>query len=481
MKLYKALIFSILFSILLTSCFEDGDDNLINSGEINEFVWKGMNSWYFWQTEVNELADNIDSATYQELLNEYDTPKDFFNSLRFDYSNTDRFSWFIEDYIVQLQAFQGISKSFGLDFEGVQINNEGDVIIYITYVADNSPASNANIKRGDIINAINNQSINTDNYSNLASKLFGETVTLSFVFEDNGNLNFIEDKTIAATTIEENPVHFRKIFPDINGKKVGYLVYNGFRSSYNDELNDAFGFFKNEAIDELILDLRLNGGGSVGTAIYLASMIHANAGTDVFGYTKYNQKHANEDYSYHFENTLAVINSDNKVTGSQPINRLTTINSLYVLTSGGTASASELIINGLKPFIPVKLFGTTTYGKNVGSITLYDSPGSDYEERSSANQGHLNAMQPIVFKSFNKNGESDYTQGFEPDGEVIEYEYWNNILPFGDENEVVLKAALDDIRGLTTKSSKKSTFSKALKADKLTKKFKNEMYIENFN
>ena len=51
------------------------------------------------------------------------------------------------------------------------------------------------------------------------------------------------------------------------------------------------------------------------------------------------------------------------------------------------------------------------------------------------------------FQIFNKNGESDYTQGFAPDIEVKEYDYWNNILPFGDENEVVLKAALDDIRG----------------------------------
>ena len=71
-----------------------------------------------------------------------------------------------------------------------------------------------------------------------------------------------------------------------------------------------------------------------------------------------------------------------------------------------------MIINGLKAFIPVKVIGTTTYGKNVGSITLYDSPSSDYTKESTANASHLNAMQPIVFQIFNKLGQSDYTQGF---------------------------------------------------------------------
>src|SRR5690606_2796587 len=152
-----------------------------------------------------------------------------------------------------------------------------------------------------------------------------------------------------------------------------------------------------------------------------------------------------------------------------------------VLTSDNTASASEMVINGLRPYMSsVKLIGTTTYGKNVGSITLFDSPATGYQDRTSANPSHTYAMQPIVFKIFNKNGESNYTQGFVPDIEVKEYEYWNTILPFGDENEIVLKTALDDIRGFTAKSSiEKKMDSKFLEIPVLSEnKFEKEMYIE---
>ncbi|HEX9601362.1 MAG TPA: S41 family peptidase, partial [Mariniflexile sp.] len=245
--------------------------------------------------------------------------------------------------------------------------------------------------------------------------------------------------------------------------------------------NAVFSYFKNEGIDELILDLRLNGGGSVPTSAYLASMIYANAGIEEFASLKFNSKHTEENGSYFFANTLHVYDSNDKKIGTEAINRLNTLNRLYVLTSNSTASASEMVINGLKPYInPVKIVGTTTYGKNVGSITLYDSPNTDYQDRLSANPSHTYAMQPIVFQIFNKNGESDYTQGFVPDIEVKEYEYWNNILPFGDENEVVLKAALDDIRGITAKGpSQKKMGSKFLDLPISSKnKFEKDMYID---
>lgn len=481
---FKAVILLFTISFLTTSCFDDSDDNPISTTEINDFVWKGMNSWYNWQSEVPNLADTKDdnSSEYTNYLNQFNNSEDFFNSLRFQYGVTDRFSWFIEDYIEQQQGFQGISKSHGINYQSVQINSSGDIILYTRYIADNSPASAANIKRGDIINAINGTILNTSNFSNVVNGLFEDTVTLSFVAENGGSLTFLENKTITAAILSENPVYLKKIFNDINGKKVGYLVYNGFRTSYNDELNAAFSFFKSENIDELILDLRLNGGGSVATSAYLASMIYANAGVEEFANLEFNSKHTEENGSYHFTNTLNVYDSNDNKIGTETINRLNTINNLYILASSGTASASEMVINGLKAYMnSVKIVGTTTYGKNVGSITLYDSPTTDYQDQSTANPNHTFAMQPIVFKIFNKNGESDYTQGFAPDIEVKEYEYWNAILPFGNENEVVLKTALDDIRGLTTKMSttKKKTFAKELDNTIFEKQFEKEMFIDN--
>lgn len=486
MKNIKALLFIGLISLTATSCFEDSDDIIVSetdkTEELNDFVWKGMNSWYNWQTDVPDLADSKadDNDSYKAYLNQYNTPQSLFNSLIYQPESVDRFSWFIEDYIEQEKAFQGITKSFGLRFEGVQINNDGDVVIYVRHVAEDSPASLANIKRGDIINAINGTILTTSTYSAATNGLYQDEVTLSFVTEDSGTLTTTEDKSITADVVSENPVFLTKVFPDIDGKKVGYLLYNGFRSSYNDELNDAFGFFKGQNISELVLDLRLNGGGSVETSAYLASMIYANADTGRFAELIFNDKHPEENDYYNFTNKLNVYNSSSEKTGTQDINRLNTLNQVYVLISGNTASASEMIINGLSPYIPVKLIGSTTYGKNVGSITLYDSPDSDYLNRSTANSTHLNAMQPIVFKIFNKNGESDYTNGFEPNvTEIFEYNYWNNTLAFGDENEAILKAALDDIKGISGRSSatKKQTNSKLLKAPLTANKFENEMYI----
>ena len=482
MKNLKALLLLCSILLITTSCFKDEDDDQIASSEINDFVWKGMNSWYNWQENVPNLADTKDDnqGSYYSFLSQTGNPETFFNALRYQYGTTDRFSWFITDYIEQLQGFQGISKSIGLKLQAVQINAGGDIILYVRYVADNSPAANANVKRGDIINAVNGKVLKTSNFQTIAGDLDQESVKLSFVTENAGVLTPKEDKTLTAAVLFENPVYLKKVFNDIAGRKVGYLVYNGFRSSYNDELNDAFAYFKSENINELILDLRLNGGGSVGTSAYLASMIYADAGTGIFANLTFNSKHREEDGAYKFENTLNIFNENDVKTGQEPINRLNSINRLYVLTSSSTASASEMIINGLKAYMPVKVVGTTTYGKNVGSITLFDSPKTDYTDRTSANPSHLFAMQPIVFQIFNKNGESDYTQGFTPNILVKEYDYWNVILPFGDENEVVLKAALDDIKGLTPKASgtKKTSNYKRLELPTSKNKFEHEMYLD---
>lgn len=479
----KKIVFSALtiLTLLFVGC---SNDILITpNNEINDFVWKGMNSWYNWQEDVPDLADTKDdnNSAYTSFLNSYDEPKDLFQGLLYNYPNTDRFSWFVEDYEVQQQQFQGISKSFGFRLQAVIINDDDDIIFYVRYVAPYSPASDAGIMRGDIFNAINGVVLNDSNYNTAVSGLNNDTVTLSFVSEDGGVLTPLEDKTITAIQLSENPVHFKKVFDDINGKKVGYLVYNGFRSSYNDELNEAMAYFFNEGINEMILDLRLNGGGSVQTMGYLASMIYANGGTDKVAELKWNSKHSDQNSSYNLENTLNVYDSNGTKTGEEPINRLNQISRLYALTSGSTASASEAIINGLRAYIPVTVVGVTTYGKNVGSITLYDSPNSDFTDKSTANVNHKNAMQPITFQIYDKFGVSDYTNGFEPDIEVKEWNFWNNILPFGDENEVVLKAALDDIRGISFKSipTSKYEFMEVLDISTLENKFEKEMYLEN--
>jgi C-terminal processing protease CtpA/Prc len=210
-------------------------------------------------------------------------------------------------------------------------------------------------------------------------------------------------------------------------------------------------------------------------------MLNKNAGVDTFQESIHNSKHSDEDDIYFFQNTLNSYDSNGNKTGEEAINRLNSLDRLYVLTSGNTASASESVINGLKPFFPVILIGSTTYGKNVGSITLYDSETSGFTtSQDNANKNHNFAIQPIVFQFFNKLGESDFINGFAPDIEVLEWNYWNQILPYGDENEVVLKAALDDIRGLTSKSetSLKYQNMKVMDVPQLEDRLTKGVYIE---
>ena len=464
-------------------------DKVTLDDPINSFIWQGMNSWYNWQLDSDKLADSKDDdlEEYYTFLNGYNDYRDLMYDLCYKHytivgaeNAVDRYSWFIDDYVAQNNAFQGIRTRFGFTQRTIQINEGGDIVVAILLVEQNSPAELAGIKRGDIVNAINGTILNTANIDAAFSGLANETVTLSFVSENDGVLTQLGDKTMTKAVVAANPVHFQKIFTNIGGKKVGYLLYNSFADSFNAEMNAAFATFKNEGINELVIDLRFNGGGSGLATTYLASMIYAQAGNGIFYETKFNSKHSEYNSADRFENTLQIQNTDLEVIGEEPINRLNTLDRLYVLTTGSTASASELLINGLRPYMSnVKLIGTKTEGKNVGSITLYDTPETDFLGEDNANPNHKYAMQPICIQVFNKDGGSDYIQGFEPDIEVDDTFNWNNILPFGDRNEAMLKVALDDIAGIASKQSltKFQLQAKEIKISLPENRFDQEMYF----
>ncbi|UCE92732.1 MAG: peptidase S41, partial [Flavobacteriaceae bacterium] len=439
----------------------NGSNNVTLNDPVNDFIWSGLNSWYNWQEDSANLADSKDDNQddYYTFLNGYNDYRDLMYNLCYRHISVvgaanavDRYSWFIEDYEEQNNAFQGIRTRFGFTANSIEIEG-GFVVISILLVEQGSPAELAGLKRGDIVNAINGTVMNTGNFNAVYGQLANETATLSLVSEDNGVLTPVEDITMTKAVVSANPVHFYKIFNDIGGKKVGYLLYNQFSDSYNDELNAVFADFKASGIDELVLDLRFNSGGSGLATTYLGSMIYAQAGNGIMYETKFNSKHSQFNSADRFEDVLQIQNTELEVVGEEPVNRLNTLNRLYVLTTGSTASASELVINGLLPYMnSIKLIGLTTAGKNVGSLTLYDTPEiRDYLGEEYANPSHKYAMQPICIQVFNKDGQSDYIQGFEPDIEIDDSLNWNEILPFGDRNETLLKAALDDIEGISSK------------------------------
>ncbi|REH48805.1 C-terminal processing protease CtpA/Prc [Tenacibaculum gallaicum] len=484
----KIILLSFIFTILL-SCSKDDkiipkdgaepvDEVKLNNKE-NNFVWKAMNSWYNWQEDVPNLVDSKDDNTnnYYTYLNSYGTPNDLFESLLYQYGEVDKFSWFIEDYIEQEKAFQGTSTSFGFRPVSVKVS-ETTIILLVTKVSENSPASEKGLKRGDIIIGIDGQKFTADNFNTVVKNYSNNTV--EFILGESDGVTEKSKVSLTKREVNDNAIQLAKVFNDINGKKVGYLVYNGFRSSYDKELNNAFADFKAEGIQELILDFRYNGGGSVLTCGYLASMIYGEgtAEQDVFAKTVYNKKHTDRGFTLPFLNGIFQYDSDGNYLQGQdiPLNRLTGLSKIYVITSSSTASASEMIINGLRPYIDVITVGKTTYGKNVGSITLYDSPTTDYTDKSKATTTHKMAMQPITFQIFNKQNQSDYVNGFSANIEVNEFSSWNNFLPFGNENEILLKTILDNIKGVASKPQRPSNIQVI---DNLQEnRFEQEMYYE---
>jgi len=284
---------------------------------------------------------------------------------------------------------------------------------------------------------------------------------------------------MTAIQMQENPIQLDTVL-NVGSFKVGYLVYNGFNADFDLQLNDVFKKFKDDGIDRLVLDLRYNGGGSVQTAKYLASMIYGTATTKVFLKSQYNtglQEYivSTEGAASLIENFTDKILKTTTTTADTPINTVN-MTKLYVITSDNTASASELLINGLKPYLQVYNVGINTAGKYVGSFTI-----KDWDDKGVVNPNNNWAMQPIVVKIANSEGVTDYVNGLVPDFSAEED--IGNLMPFGDQNETLLKVVLNNIKGLPQSAI-------ALKSQKLglqrvfdsqdIRPFSKQMYINQF-
>ena len=478
-----------ILSLLTVSCSDDDpgsqEPNVVLQSEVNGFVWKAMNHWYFWQEDVPRLADTQDDDIdeFNTYLNGFSSSESLFESLRF---SADDFSWYIDDVQAQLNSFNGITESYGLGLPSnivrVQQGSD-DIVIFVAYVVPGSPADLAGIKRGDLIYKVNGSVLNVNNAA-LINKVFTDTsITLGVAKFENGSLNPIgADRSITAVNLSINPVHYSSVIEE-DGKKIGYLVYNRFTSTYHGELNAVFTNFKNQAIDELVLDLRYNPGGAVLTSSYLSSMIEGtiNGGLPFASLTYNAKRNPVNEFIYRYSNEAALFDKQTgDFTTNITMSRLENLNRVYVLTSRRTASASEMIINGLRPSMDVIVVGTTTVGKNEGSFTVVDAPAIGntqiFTDTDNRNSNHTVGLQPIVFQIFNSLGQSDYAEGFEANIAVDELDFTANILPFGDTDEPLLRAAIDAINAATKSFEIPPTKVELLEKIKY-KKFTDAMYM----
>ncbi|UFK96616.1 S41 family peptidase [Kaistella faecalis] len=444
-------------TLLLVSCSRDNDRVPAPNTEtnsVNDFVWKAMNSWYYWQPNVPKLADNFkNSAEYLPFINSK-TPDGLFYSLLYDYGNTDRFSWIENNNtIMQASRVAEVEKISGFDYAVYPKDNTNtSAVALVNYVVPGSPAASAGIIRGDIITKVNGAPLTLSNYSQLSQDQFTLTRAATAVMTSSAlvTTDRAENISITKTNIDENPVAFYKKY-NYGGKNIGYLVYNGFKSDYNDELNAAFATMKADGITELVLDLRYNGGGSLETATALAQMVNGNYTGQPYVYLDFNAKHNDEDGMDYLTNTVKtynVVNGHPEQTGQQNVNSLN-LSRIYVLVSFQTASASELTVSSLNKYVPVTTIGNETYGKFVGSITLYDSPASDFTSYATRNTSHNWKLQPITFSYYNKDRDPNPSGGILPTYAINPFQAINNIKEFGNVSDPELKKALELISGQT--------------------------------
>jgi carboxyl-terminal processing protease len=467
---FKIIFLAFLALFIFQSCEDMDDVAAPPTLEINDFIWKGLNLYYLWQADVPNLADNrfANQSDLNAFLKGYSKPEELFDALRVDKS-IDRFSWIVSDYLELEGMLQGTTKNDGVDF-GLyrKASNPEEIFGWVRYILPNSDASTKAIKRGDIFYAVNGTQLTASNYQTLL--LNSENYTLNLADYNNGLITPNgKSVTLTKTELSENPILINNVI-ETGGHKIGYLMYTGFYPNYDSQLNDAFATLKSQGITDFVLDLRYNGGGSVQTATRLASMITGQFTDKVFSKQQWNAK---INAYFESEDPDALNNYFTNTIEGTPVNSLN-LTKVYVLTTKSTASASELVINGLKPYIDVVQIGDITTGKNVGSITIYDSPTFGKENR---NPNHRYAMQPIVLKIVNSAGFGDYFNGLTPTYSLKENLADLGVL--GTSSEPLLSTAIGKITGTArmVKTSKGKEFSYFEDAKSING-IQNQMYVD---
>ncbi|WP_229212646.1 S41 family peptidase [Dyadobacter soli] len=397
--------------------------------DVNSWLYDIMDDAYFWYK-------NLPAKT--SLDNSID-PHDYFEKLVYQRTTVDRFSAVTDDIDALQSEFNGVSTMFGISYSLSYIDNgKSNLAAFLNYVVKGSPAETAGLKRGDILMKVNGTQLTSSNYTSLLGG--NETVTFT-LGEVSGSAVVASSRTVTVTKalVNEDPVLFSTVISKpAYGKTIGYLVYTQFvpgtdadESKYDNELRQVFADFKSKGVNELVLDLRFNPGGYISSAVTLASLI----GTGVSGSKIFYKEQWNDKYTAYWQKMQGA-NALNYPFLDEASNVGSTLSRVFVLTSNGTASASELVINGLKPYMSVIKIGEHTAGKNLfGQLVPDDQKRWKW------------GAYIMLGQTANANGESDYgtVDGMTPDYQVEDTTV--PYLPFGDENETLLRKALD-IMGL---------------------------------
>ncbi|MGK0325680.1 MAG: C-terminal processing protease CtpA/Prc [Polaribacter sp.] len=419
---------------------------------VHDFVWKGLNAYYLHQNQIADLDDKRFNSDQQleTYLNAFTDYNALYAGLLI---SSDVKSTIVEDYNTIISPELRTRFTHGLEF-GLFKEQDSDTIIgYALDILPLSYASDQNISRGDYFYAIINEDNDTinlseNNYEDLLLDYTQDTLKLVMIdYEEdingyNGTLNSKKTELIKKNYTYK-PINIQNTILD-NGNNIGYLSYNNdFSRNYIKDLNTTFLEFKNQNINELILDLRYNiGGGSFAKNISeISSMITGQFTNEILIKEKWNTK---------AQPWFLANQPDSLVTKfPESLNTITNINSLnltdvHIILNGNGftgSSAVELLINSLKSHINVHIIGNQTAGNNTGSITLYNSVDYDFFLRNSS---HTVALQPIVLNFLNKDDQT-YENGFSPNISLCTNEDALDLGVLGETSDPILNRVLDYI------------------------------------
>ena len=405
-----------LLAMLLFFSISCSKDEVIPEEEVVEnsrtYIYDIFKDSYFWLEQLPELDPN-----------QYSTNEDLVDALRYD--EIDRWGFVIglDEYKALYE--EGETKGFGV---GLALTLDDRLMVRFTYAA--SPMGLAGVDRGwEIIQ------INDDALADIAdlNAAFDTDSEVKFTFLNTAGETV--ERFMTRTDYKINTVLHWSVIETTEGN-VGYLVFESFLEPLEAELDEPFSFFKAENIEDIVVDLRYNGGGNLGVAFYLASLVGGNSIKDkVVASVIYNSTRSDENVSYKIPVSDLAVN----------------INRLFFITTESSASASEFVINSMYPYKEVVLVGEKTHGKPVGMEVFLS-------------EEYNIALAPVTFQVVNAQGNGDYF-----DGIPVDYDVTDDIFhAWGDPEETCLKQVLDIISGnvsavATLKSAQRQTKGLPLK------------------
>ena len=365
-----------------------------------------MDVYYYWRDEVKDSNATLKPYDYDIY--------DFFDKMLY---REDRWSWMCdkEEYISDETGV--ITGTWGISL-GQAVEYYGDYNLRVRYVWPGSPLERFGVTRGAQLTHIAGVSVSEDDTGFTQEKLkyfqenyYKSPQTLTFRLKDGRDTTF---KASMASSLSTHPSLITRVFQpgDFPGlsEPVGYFLYMSFKANFLDDITQAMNTFRAAGVRKLIVDLRYNGGGdSRASQLMVDCLAPASAVGKTYVVRKHNSYLAKLDKSFSDEENTQVVGKNDNALAPEAI---------YFITGSGSASASEMVMNGLKPYLGDKLqmVGDTTYGKPNGMyVLMYPGTEKDYEAYLDGDFSKLQwAFLPIAFFNQNSLGQSIPYDGFVP-------------------------------------------------------------------